>query len=75
MCRMWTRRCGLEGGQSSLVKIGNRIANRLIATADETGHAGRGLSLPTFQEHLTTADGEALPVTDDQLRAPPARVR
>src|SRR5712691_4405346 len=39
--RVRARRFGLERRQSSFVKIGNGVANRLIATADETGNDGR----------------------------------
>src|SRR5882762_2123766 len=68
--RMWTRGFGLQRGQSSLVKIVDRIANRLIATADETGNGGRRFALGAGQQHLTTADGEALrgPTTCFELR-------
>ena len=47
MSRVRTRRFGLQRGQSSPVKIVDGIANRLIATADETGNAGCWLSLRT----------------------------
>jgi hypothetical protein len=41
MSGMWARRLGMQGCQPSLMKIGNRVANRLIATANETGNGGR----------------------------------
>jgi hypothetical protein len=45
--RVRTRGFGLERSQSSLVKIVNGVTNRLIATADETGNAGRLVDFPS----------------------------
>src|SRR5712692_7642285 len=47
MGRVRARGFGLERSQSSLVKIVNGVAKRLIGTADETGNGDRRLSLST----------------------------
>ncbi len=59
MGRVWSRGFGLERGESSLVKIGNRVPNRLLMAADQTRNCWRCLSLSAGDQHVAAPDGKA----------------
>src|SRR5258707_683285 len=57
--RMWPRRFGLECSESSLVKIRNRVTNRLFMAANLARNARRCLPLGAGQQHLAPPNRKA----------------